>query len=174
MPSLLLFVILAALAIPPSALAHPLDPLTADEIIGAATILLDGGAAQPGAIFQGVDLFEPDKSAVLGAHANPARKAVVFYRQNKRSFRSVVNLTSGTFTPPVEIPRAQGQLGLTIQELIDFSFVFSDSAFLAAMAARGINTQEELAKVLVTPLTPGAFGLPEERQIGRASCRERV
>jgi Cu2+-containing amine oxidase len=37
---------------------HPMDPLTPEEIIGAATILIDGGAAQPGAIFQAIDLRE--------------------------------------------------------------------------------------------------------------------
>jgi len=64
----------------------------------------------------------------------------------------------------VEIPRSDGQLGLTFQEIIDFGFVFQDPGFLQAMAKRGIDTPEELAKVLVTPLTPGSFGLPEERR----------
>ena len=145
---------------------HPMDPLTAEEIIGAATILIDGGAAQPGAIFQAIDLREPAKDAVLGFHAGGslARRATVFFRQNKKSFKSTVNLTSGSFTPPVEIPRTDGQLGLTFQEIIDFGFVFQDPGFLQAMAKRGIDTPEELAKVLVTPLTPGSFGLPEERR----------
>ena len=49
---------------------HPDGPArTPEEIIGAATILIDGGAAQPGAIFQAVDLREPAKDAVLGFHA---------------------------------------------------------------------------------------------------------
>ena len=52
------------LALAPAA-AHPLDPLNADEIIGAAQVLLAGGAAQPGAIFQSVELREPPKAAVL-------------------------------------------------------------------------------------------------------------
>ncbi len=85
---------------------HPMDPLSPDEIITAATILLGGGAAQPGAIFQAIDLREPAKDAVLGFHPGDpvARRATVFFRQNKKSFRSVVNLTSGSFTAPVEIP----------------------------------------------------------------------
>ena len=149
-----------------AAAPHPMDPLSGDEIIAAATILLDAGAAQPGAIFQAVDLREPSKDAVLAFKPGqaPARRAIVFYRQNKRSFKSIVNLTDGTFTPPVEIPRTDGQLGLTIQEIIDFSFVIEDPAFRRAMARRGINKPDELAKVLVTPLTPGSFGLPEEQR----------
>ena len=110
---------------------HPMDPLTADEIIGAATILIDGGGAQPGAIFQAVDLREPSKDAVLGFESGDslARRATVFFRQNKKSFRSIVNLTNGTFTRPVEIPKSDGQLGLTLQEIIDFGFVFNHPAY---------------------------------------------
>lgn len=32
------------------------------------------------------------------------------------------------------------------------------------MARRGLDTPEELAEILVTPLTSGAFGLPEEER----------
>jgi primary-amine oxidase len=57
--------LLVTFAIGPAA-AHPMDPLTADEIIQAASILLDGGAAQPGTIFQAIDLREPARSEVVG------------------------------------------------------------------------------------------------------------
>jgi primary-amine oxidase len=147
--------------------AHPMDPLSAEEIVAAANILLDGHAAQRGAIFQGVDLREPPKHEVLAGRG--ARQAVVFWRQNKQSFKSIVNLSEGSFTPPQPIPPSQGQLGLTITEVIDFGFAFQDPAFLAALARRGIRTQEQLQKVFVTPLTPGSFGLPEEaRRIVKA------
>ena len=100
---------------------HPMDPLTAEEILGVASILLAGGAAQPSAIFQAIDLREPGKDAVLGfpGGGNPPRRATVFFRHSKKSYRSVVNLTTGTFTPPTEIPRTEGQLGLTFQEIAD-------------------------------------------------------
>ena len=152
--------------------AHPMDPLNADEIIGAAQILLQGGAAQPGAIFQSVELREPAKHEVLGTHrggAAPSREATVFYRQNRQSFKSTVNLSRGSFTRPLLIPVSDGQLGLTIQEVFDFSFAFQDAQFLAALARRGIRGPAQLAKVFVTPLTPGSFGLPEEsRRIVKA------
>ena len=156
-----------ALAAPP----HPMDPLSADEILAAANILLQGRAAQPGAIFQSIELREPAKAEVLGFRSGsaPSRAATVFFRQGKRSFRSHVNLSQGTFTPPVLIPIGEGQLGLTIQEVSDFSFVFQDAAFLNALALRGIRTPQQLQQVFVTPLTPGSFGLPEEsRRIVKA------
>ncbi len=145
--------------------AHPLDPLNADEIIGAAQILLAGGAAQPGAIFQSVELREPPKAAVLNWRPGQPplpRQATVFFRQNQKSYKTTVNLGSGSFTPPVLIPSSDGQLGLTITEVLDFSFAFSDPSFLGALARRGIRTPAQLAKVFVTPLTAGSFGLPEE------------
>ncbi|MGH8598677.1 MAG: tyramine oxidase, partial [Gammaproteobacteria bacterium] len=74
----------------------------------------------------------------------------------------MVDLTAGTFTPPMLIPISDGQLGLTITEVLDFTFAFEDPTFLAALAARGITTPAQLANVFVTPLTPGSFGLPEE------------
>ena len=155
-----------------AAASHPMDPLTADEMLGAANLLLQGRAAQPGAVFQSIELREPGKHEVLNARRGAAaahRMATVFYRQNKRSFKTVVNLSAGTFTPPVLIPRSEGQLGLTITEVSDFSFAFQDPAFLAALALRGITSAAQLQKVFVTPLTPGSFGLPEEaRRIVKA------
>jgi len=151
----------------PAALAHPMDPLNPDEIIGAAQLLLAGGAAQPGAIFQSVELREPPKAAVLNwrqGHAPLPRQATVFFRQNRQSFKSTVNLSDGSFTRPALIPISDGQLGLTITEVSDFSFAFSDPPFLAALARRGIRTPAQLAKVFVTPLTAGSFGLPEENK----------
>lgn len=151
----------------PSAWAHPLDPLNADEIIGAASLLLSGGAAQPGAIFQSVELREPPKQAVLNwrsGHSPLPRQATVFWRQNKQSYKTTVNLSAGSYAPPALIPISDGQLGLTIQEVSDFSFAFSDAAFLQALARRGLRTPAQLAKVFVTPLTAGAFGLPEENK----------
>ena len=152
--------------------SHPMDPLTADEMLGAANLLLQGRAAQPGAVFQSIELREPSKQEVLSARRGTAaasRMATVFYRQNKRSFKTTVDLSAGTFTPPVPIPRTDGQLGLTITEVSDFSFVFQDPAFVAALALRGIAGPAQLQKVFVTPLTPGSFGLPEEaRRIVKA------
>jgi Cu2+-containing amine oxidase len=110
------------------------------------------GAAQRGAVFQAVDLAEPSKPEVLAGRG--ARMARVFWRQNKQSFKSTVNLSDGTCTQPRLIPRSEGQLGVTITEVIDFSFAFRDPAFLAALARRGITTQAQLQKVFVTPLTP--------------------
>ena len=157
--------------------SHPMDPLEDTEILAAANILLAGHAAQPGAIFQSIELREPPKDVVLGFHPGDPipRAAQVFYRQSKKSYKSIVDLTHGTFTPPVLIPKSDGQLGLTITEVFDFSFAFQDPQFLHALTRRGITTPDQLAHVFVTPLTAGSFGLPEEnRRIVKAQmyCTE--
>jgi primary-amine oxidase len=163
--------IVAALAlaagVPSRAQTHPFDPLTETEILQAAQLLIDGGVADPGAIFQSIELRDAPKARVLAFEsggAPPDREATVFFRQGKRSYRSDINLTSETFTPPALIPRSKGQLGLTITEVSDFSFLFSDPAVLAALAARGISDPDQFPFVFVTPLTPGSFGLPAESQ----------
>ncbi len=163
-PAILLAIAMALSSV--RAATHPLDPLDAEEIVTAAQILLDGGAATPGAAFQSVELREPAKETVLGFHPGDPldRSATVHFRQNKQSYRSIVNLSDGTFSSPVKIPKSQGQLGLTISELLDFSFLAENADYKAALARRGIVTPEELAKVFVTPLTPGSFGLPEEKR----------
>lgn len=145
--------------------SHPMDPLEDVEIISAAQILLDAGAAAPGSVFQSIELREPSKEDVLAWETGDPipRSATVFFRQpNKTSYKTTVDLVNETYTTPVKIKNKDGQLGLTIQEIIDFSFAFEDPSFLAALAARGIDTPEELANVFVTPLTAGAFGLAEE------------
>jgi hypothetical protein len=116
-----------------------MDPLGADEILEAANILLRGGAARPGAIFQSIELREPSKVEVLAYRRGNAlpRSATVFFRQNKKSYKTTVNLSALTFTPPVLIPISEGQLGLTITEVSDFLFVFQDPGFLNALALRG-------------------------------------
>ncbi len=146
--------------------SHPMDPLEDTEILAAANILLAGHAAQPGAIFQSIELREPPKDVVLAFHPGDpiTRAAQVFYRQNKQSYKTIVDLTHGTFTPPVLIPKSDGQLGLTITEVSDFSFAFQNPQFLQALARRGLTTPDQLSHVLVQPLTAGSFGLPEENR----------
>jgi len=145
---------------------HPMDPLDENEIITAASVLLGAGAARPGAIFQGIDLAEPPKAQVLAFQPGDPipRAATVFFRQDGQSFKTRVDLLAGTFTAPAEIPRHDGQLGLTIQEVSDFGYLLADPRVRAALGRRGITTPEALARVFVTPLTAGAFGLPEEKR----------
>jgi primary-amine oxidase len=150
---------------------HPLDPLEDFEIVGAADLLINAGAASPNAIFQSIELREPAKDTVLAFHPGDPlpRSAIVYFRQNKKSYKTFVNLTAGTFTPPALIPKSDGQLGLTIAEVSTLGFSVEDPSVRNALALRGFDTPEKRQNILVTPLTPGSFGLPEEsRRIVKA------
>ncbi|MGH8598676.1 MAG: hypothetical protein ACREXT_18650 [Gammaproteobacteria bacterium] len=70
-----------------AAVVHPLDPLTEDEILGAAFILLGAGAAQEGAIFQSIELREPPKNIVLSFSPGDEipRAATVFFDRTNRA-----------------------------------------------------------------------------------------
>ncbi len=151
---------------------HPMDPLEDTEILGAAFILQGAGVAQPGAIFQSIDLREPPKEVVLAFHpGDPITRAATVYlspEQEELQDDRRISTTARSRRPQL-IPKSDGQLGLTITEVSDFTFAFQDPAFLQALAMRGITTPDQLANVLVTPLTPGSFGLPEEsRRIVKA------
>ena len=141
------------------------------EILAAANILLAGHAAQPGAIFQSIELREPPKDVVLAFHPrrpDPARGAGLLPPEQEE-LQDHRRPDHGTFTPPVLIPKSDGQLGLTITEVSDFSFAFQNPAFLQRSPARPHHARPAL-HVLVQPLTAGSFGLPEETD---ASSRRR-
>ena len=165
--------VLCGLGLPATAIVtHPMDPLEDTEILNAAFILQGAGAAQPGAIFQSIDLREPPEGVgarrSIRAIRSPARQRCTSGRTRRATGRSSTSTTARS-RRRVQIPKSDGQLGLTITEVSDFSFAFQDPAFLQALARRGITTPDQLANVLVTPLTPGSFGLPEEsRRIVKA------
>jgi Cu2+-containing amine oxidase len=110
---------------------HQIHPLADSEILGAAFALLAAAAAQSGAIFQSLDLCEPSKDAVLAfVPGNPIpRSATVYFRQNKKSYKMVVNLLTGASAKPALILISDGQRGLTITDVSDFLFAFSNPAF---------------------------------------------
>src|SRR5262245_26711410 len=94
--SLALFVWLPALAVAADYPAHPLDPLSRDEISAAVEMLRNAGRATDDSRYATVVLREPPKSEVLGYSAGSAfrREAlvVVFERSVNKTFEAVVDL----------------------------------------------------------------------------------
>ena len=91
------------------------------------------------------------------------RAATVFFRQDKKSYKTVVNLTHGTFTPPMVIPkqrrpaRPDDHRGERLLVRVPGPR-FPGTRSRCAASRRPASSHN----VLVTPLTPGSFGLPEE------------
>src|SRR5688500_9010431 len=90
---------------------HPLDPLNADEISSAVTILKASTKFPVAALFSTVVLNEPQKSEVLGfaAGRNFRREAfaIVYDRIKNKTYESVVDLNSKKINSWVEVPGVQ-------------------------------------------------------------------
>ena len=142
--------------------AHPLEPLCADEIRAAVAIVRDEQNLDGRALFETVELREPDKAVVRGfapGH-DVAREAnvVVIDRTAGRSYAGVVSLSTGRISAwrPIE----GGQPHVLGEELEEAErLVKADPDFLAGLRKRGI---EDVDQVVVDMLGVGDFGAPEE------------
>src|ERR1700733_6929979 len=94
--------------------AHPLDPLTADEISEVAAILRsDRGVEPPRWRFASIELVEPAKGAP--GPAEREAQTVCWNREDGRACRAVVSLTGAAVT--VWEPLGDGQQpNMTVDE----------------------------------------------------------
>src|SRR5579864_3220977 len=88
--------------------AHPLDPLSAEEIRQAAAILRRDRGVGAGWRFASIELREPGKDA-LAAGAAGGRDAIVvcWERSDGRPWRAVVSLTGDAVTAWEDLPGQQ-------------------------------------------------------------------
>jgi len=144
--------------------AHPLDPLTAEEIREVAGIVRrdrgvgDGGS---GWRFASIELREPDKEILLAQEAGgaTAREAVVvcWDRSDGRAYRAVVSLTDSAVTAWEDLPGQQPNM--TVDEWHECDQMLRGHPALAqALARRGIT---DLSLVLTDMWAYGAALVPE-------------
>lgn len=145
--------------------AHPLDPLSKDEIALAAKVLKDAGRATAASRFQTIALNEPPKSEVLDFKPGDAfrREAfvIVYERAANKTFDSVVDLRSQTVKTWREVPGAQPSFMLEDIFIVQ-TVVRSNPEWQAAMRKRGIT---EFSKVQVEPWPAGNYGFKDEEGI---------
>ena len=145
--------------------AHPLDPLSAEEI-RRATRLFRGLAEAPGSTrFALVLLDEPTRSEqrahAAGAEIDRRVRLVTVDRAGGPSLDVILSLTTGTFiTKSVVDPRTQGQPPVLIEEF-DFveQLVKADPTWRAAVERRGVT---DIDLVQVDPVSSGRFDHPQE------------
>ncbi len=153
----------------PAGVAHPLDPLTTDEIAAASRI---AAAHEPreGWRFPLVALEEPDKDAVRAFSAGDAiaRRAFVMLVDvdSGEAAECVVELASESasesvarWTPlvghkPFPLMEEFGRAVATVK---------SDERWLAAMRSRGL-TDEQIELIQIDPWPAGNFGSEWERE----------
>lgn len=148
--------------------AHPLDPLTSDEIVAAAAIVRAKAGLDRSAWFETISAEEPTREA-LDSGTPVARRAFVccYETASNRTFDGIVDLDKGTLERWTHRPGMQARI--VRDEFIEGGKVaVADERFRAACAKRGIDPD----KVLVEPWSAGNFGIASEdgERIGFGHC----
>jgi primary-amine oxidase len=153
--------------------AHPLDPVTAEEITEVRRVLDAAGLVAPSTRFGYVGLAEPAKDRVLAHEPGDATgrrfRALLLDLQTQVSRDVVVDLDTGSVVAQVELDTATtGQLPVLDEEfeLVE-QLLATDERWLAALAARGLD----VAKVRVAPLSAGVYAEEYPEESGRRVLR---
>jgi len=144
-----------------AAAAHPLSPLTAEEIRAAARILRNSPKFPANGQFSVLTLDEPPKALVLAKAALPRRAfAVIYDHKADHTYEAIANLTTGALDSWKEIPGAEPAIDGEDSDLAD-QIVRADPRWAQAMHARGIR---DVNRVVTMSWTAGYFGLPGTQQ----------
>ncbi len=154
-------------------LKHPLEPLTAQEVQLAVTLLRDAGKVTPTPRFVSVSLKEPDKNFV---HAftgqQPIRReafAVLFDNGTNSCYETAVSLTERKLLLHKHIPGVQPTM--TADEQVECEqAVLASPDFKAALKKQyGI---EDTKLVMVDIWSAGNYGTEEDRtrRLARPLC----
>jgi primary-amine oxidase len=148
-------------------IAHPLEPLTADEIRRARAVVQQAGHVTDSVRFPLITLLEPPKAEVLahrpGDEAPRRVLLIVLDLATGDTHEAVVSLATGELDEWVQVPTAAppyGQAPIMLEEfeLVE-QIVRADPGWREAIAKRGV---EDLGSVFVAPLSPGQFGHEDE------------
>ncbi|MFI5585960.1 primary-amine oxidase [Amycolatopsis sp. NPDC051758] len=148
--------------------AHPLAPLTAEEITTARQVLADAGLLPPTARVVYLGLEEPPKEALYGGQPADRVVRVLLHDVAARGGHDVLLSTTAEKVVAERRldPAVDGQLPVLDEEfeLVE-QILATDERWLAALAARDLD----VADVRVAPLSAGVFEYPEE--VGRRILR---
>ncbi|MDE2844567.1 MAG: hypothetical protein OXN21_14480, partial [Chloroflexota bacterium] len=141
---------------------HPLDPLTSEEIVLAASILREQRQLGPRVRFETIVLNEPDKAVAAGfSPGDPLlREAflVILDNEDASTWEAVVSLNEGKVTSWKHVPGVQPRI--MFDEFAECeATVRADPRFQAALRKRGI-TDPDL--VMVDPWSAGYYGYEDE------------
>ncbi len=145
--------------------AHPLDPLTAEEVRAAAAILgRDRGVAPPRWRFASIELREPAKAALREpGQVRREAVAVCWNTEHGQAYRAVISLADpvslpgGGVTGWEELPGQQPNMTLDEWHECD-EMLRAHPSLIAALARRGIT---DMSLVLTDTWAYGAALVPE-------------
>ena len=137
--------------------AHPLTPLSADEIAAAARIIRESRRVPNEARFTLVTLDEPPKEAVLHHTATPRRAFAVLYDDaSNRTFEAVANLATRKLDRLETIPNVQPMIDSEDSARVAQT-LRAEPRWRQALSARGIH---DMSRVAIISWSAGHFGLP--------------
>ena len=140
--------------------AHPLDPLSADELERGRAILDEAGYVTPDTRFPTFTLHEPDKADVRGwSTGEPIeRRAFAVLKQGPATHEALVDLDAGEVTDYREVPGVQPNILLEEWEGA-LNATVADPRWQEAMRKRGYESFDTL---FCAPLSTGWFGEDDE------------
>ncbi|MBH96928.1 MAG: tyramine oxidase [Rhodospirillaceae bacterium] len=151
---------------------HPLDPLTANELLQAVEIIRRDAKLDEWALFEHVVMKEPSKSFVGsfqdGDRLTREAAAVVIHRSESKIFEAIVDLNLGEL---IEWKHVSGkQASVTAEECQELSEVVKhNSEFVEALKKRGLHN---LDQVVIEGFGAANFLPPQEQnlRVSRAHC----
>jgi primary-amine oxidase len=147
--------------------AHPLDPLTADEITAASAILKREQGLAETARFVSISLREPAKPAVLAFKAGEPidRQAFIVLRERaeKKTYEAVVSITSEKVVSYREVEGVQPSIMLE-EFLTAEEAVKNDPRWQEAMRRRGVT---DFSLAILDPWSVGYNGPQDHPSKGR-------
>jgi primary-amine oxidase len=158
----------APAAAPAASAAHPLDPLTADEIrVAVQVVQSDPRLAK--ALLPSIAVHEPSKASVLAWQPGQpiARHARVQAMTIDRTYEVVVDLGARRLVSAAE--RSGVEPPITLSEIEATRVVLSHPEFKAGLAKRGIT---DVNKVFCAPFSAGYYGNPahEGKRLVKVGC----
>jgi primary-amine oxidase len=142
--------------------AHPLDPLSPDELERVVALVRAHSRYRFGMRFGTIALKEPPKAALLAcAQVRRVGEVVLLDNTSRGSFRLEVDLDKEAVGP---WERIDGQPAIAPDEFAETELaVKMDGRVLEALRRRGLDL-EDRSQINVDPWSAGYYGGPEERE----------
>jgi primary-amine oxidase len=154
-----------AIAAEPPNTAHPLDPLSQEEITATVAVLKASGKVSDGSRFPIIVLREPPKDEVLNFKPGSAIRreafAVVYERTSNTTSEAVVDLSNKSVLSWQAIPGVQPAVMFEEFFLVP-DIVRADAQWQEAMRKRGIT---DFANIQVDPWSAGYYGFADEEGV---------
>lgn len=138
--------------------AHPLDPLSKDEIVRAADIARTSGALSLKAWFETIALHEPSKQSLKEGTSRREAFICCYDPESGETWDGVADLAEGEFRRWRHVEGMHARI-VADEFAAGGDVAKADPAFIAACAGRGIT---DMATVLVEAWAAGNFAIEEE------------